>query len=609
MSYQNDRSYTDFRGVNLREGNGAIRFTTPDVTPTTTSGERILYVNSSNELIYDDGSSTTTIGAAGGGGATPTWETIYSRDATFGLSGAWTLAGASAGAADVLVVTNTGAGSGDCIQITNSGTGSDIKGTSDNWSVSKAGAAVFVGVTPGGDITSTGTAIDWDLADNNASALSFDASGAAGILAIVTTNGSEAVTMANALTVSGQTTCSVGSNTVSSLVVTDNTASTFGADADSSGVAVIRSTSLTTGSLLQLQLTEGTLNGGFYLTGRDVTGSANVYTVGEDGATVIAGAGGSNMLTVTAGDAVISDGSLSVTDADNAATVTVINNTVTTANATVDVSSTSITTGALMRLNANTTAHDGEVLEIINAGDTTSTGTGISVTMPDITTGAATGIDVVMAGLTTTGFGIKVTMDAITTGDMLYLDNGGGTLTGAGRFINCNDDDASLFSVAGDGATVIAGTATGTDALTLTAGDLTLTSGDATLTAGDLVLTDSDASTITSVNGTGSTLTVTNNGDAGADKAAVEILSDGTGNADSAVLRVTQDSLTGASFCINVKQDDLDVGFINFEGTATADANSPISTHGTAGATTDFVRVAINGTKAWIAVSTSDPSA
>ena len=164
-----------------------------------------------------------------------------------------------------------------------------------------------------------------------------------------------------------------------------------------------------------------------------------------------------SMLTMTTGDLTLADGSVNITDADNAASLSVTNNTITTANALINVSSTSITTGAMMTINANTAAHDGEILELINAGDATSTGTGLSITMPSITTGAAKGIDVVMAGATSTAKGISVTMDAITTGDMLYLDNGGGTMTGDGKFINCNDDDTSVFSVATGGLTTIAG--------------------------------------------------------------------------------------------------------------------------------------------------------
>ena len=55
----------------------------------------------------------------------------------------------------------------------------------------------------GGEITLTGGATDIDLIDNNASALSFDAAGKAGILEIDTTNSGEGVKMSGDLTVEG----------------------------------------------------------------------------------------------------------------------------------------------------------------------------------------------------------------------------------------------------------------------------------------------------------------------------------------------------------------------------------------------------------------------
>ena len=66
-----------------------------------------------------------------------------------------------------------------------------------------------------GNLTST-AAIDWDLLDNNASALSFDTAGKAGILEIVTTNGSEKVAMSGNLTIAGNLTVSGTSTTIDS---------------------------------------------------------------------------------------------------------------------------------------------------------------------------------------------------------------------------------------------------------------------------------------------------------------------------------------------------------------------------------------------------------
>jgi hypothetical protein len=62
----------------------------------------------------------------------------------------------------------------------------------------------------GGCITLTGAATDIDLIDNNASALSFDASGKTGIIDVVTTNCSEGVTMSGTLGVTGVLTATGG---------------------------------------------------------------------------------------------------------------------------------------------------------------------------------------------------------------------------------------------------------------------------------------------------------------------------------------------------------------------------------------------------------------
>src|SRR5690606_29442365 len=99
----------------------------------------------------------------------------------------------------------------------------------------------------------------------------------------------------------------------------NNTATTIGAAA-TAAIVQVESTSLTTGAAVNVQLTEGTLNGGFYYSGWDATAGARVFSVGEDGAVVIAGAEGSNMLTVTAGDLFLSDTNGSVMESENGTT-------------------------------------------------------------------------------------------------------------------------------------------------------------------------------------------------------------------------------------------------------------------------------------------------
>lgn len=62
------------------------------------------------------------------------------------------------------------------------------------------------GLTLTGDVTSTGVNLDWDLKDNTADALSFDATDKPGILAIDTLNGAEKVKMSGDLSVAGNVT-------------------------------------------------------------------------------------------------------------------------------------------------------------------------------------------------------------------------------------------------------------------------------------------------------------------------------------------------------------------------------------------------------------------
>jgi hypothetical protein len=656
------RQYSSPKNINLKQG--ILRFDVSKSSNPLSNDSKGwgLYVDSSNQLCYWNKTGITVLGS-GGGGSTPTWETLFGADATFTITPdtTFTIAGNRATATDVLTLTNVAGGSGDVLQITNSGTGNDISGTSGLFAVTKAGVISARGLTFGAASTITSTAgdITWTLEDNDATALKIGSSGATSIINIITTDGSEAVVFGNGMTLTdGKFTATSTSNTVPLFLLRNDTITTFGSDsAEDSGAFVFSSDSLTTGDLIRLQLDESALNGGYFLKAVQTDGGTAVFTIGEAGATVIAGvASGTTALTLTAGDlvitsgtatltaggltltlgdltltsgnivqtlgdltltagnftmtvgdAVLTDGSLTITDADNASTLDITNNTITTADLVV-IDSTSITTGALMKLNSNAATADGEVLEIISAGDATSTPIGLSVTIASVTTGAAKGAVITMAGATTTAIGLTVDMAAlttgtgalitsagtiITTGELLSLVGnsattctgllrvsgtgltdgfameitGGGanatasggvvniaagaaiagtalkvltsgvytgttgvlsvsaasattgiianivgtglttgtgllisateaTIQTTGFYIRCYDGAANDFSVSKYGATVIAGSASGTAALTLTAGDLvvtsgtlTLTLGSATLTAGNLILT------------------------------------------------------------------------------------------------------------------------
>lgn len=80
------------------------------------------------------------------------------------------------------------------------------------------------------------------------------------------------------------------------------------------------------------------------------------------------------------------------------------------------------------------------------------------------------------------------------------------------------------------------------------------------------------------------------------------VINGGTGYGTGANGKVTTTST------IESDLTTIDQPFINFKATADADTTSAISTNTTSGATTHHVQVEINGTKAWIAVSTNAPS-
>jgi hypothetical protein len=254
-------------------------------------------------------------------------------------------------------------------------------------------------------------------------------------------------------------------------------------------------------------LTEGTLNGGWYIRAWDATGSAAVFSVGEDGLTTIAGAGGANALVVSAGDVVFSDASLSITDADNAESFGVVNNTATTIGA-----------------------------------------------------AAATGL-------------VQFSSTSLTTGTLLHLELTEGTLNG-GHYLKAWDvtAGATVFSVGEDGATVIAGSALGTAALTLTAGDVLISSGNLTV-SGKMITSGTET---IAAGGTSTALSLTKtvhyiDADAGGD---IFTLADGVAGqimyimltSSTGVATVTPTNLAGGtSVTLNADGDSVILMFMDTE--------------------------------------------
>jgi len=82
----------------------------------------------------------------------------------------------------------------------------------------------------------------------------------------------------------------------------------------------------------------------------------------------------------------------------------------------------------------------------------------------------------------------------------------------------------------------------------------------------------------------------------------------GLASAPTAQLDVDQSDGTAAIPVMKLDQGDASEPFIDYIGTSAADANNSISTLTTSGSTTHHIQIDINGVKAWIAVSTTNPT-
>lgn len=180
--------------------------------------------------------------------------------------------------------------------------------------------------------------------------------------------------------------------------------STFTIDRSVGNGDVLTLTNTGAGSGSVLQIT----NAG---TGKDIRGDSGTWDVSKAGdatfnKVVFAGDAGSDSITLTAGDIVASDGSLAITDADNAATLSITNNTATTASMVVIAGSGAFT------------------------GSTTTSF--MTITPSGLTTGTAVYLPVAAM---TTGKGLHVVANAITSGVAVHIASSvaGTTLTGNGR--------------------------------------------------------------------------------------------------------------------------------------------------------------------------------
>jgi hypothetical protein len=210
-------------------------------------------------------------------------------------------------------------------------------------------------------------------------------------------------------------------------------------------------------------------------TGKDINGTSGTWSFTKAGvnvmkSTTIAGTAGSTSLTLTAGDAVLSDGSLAITDADDAASFTVTNNTATTASVVVLAGS-----------------------GVFTGSTTTSF---FTITPSGLTTGTAVYLPV--AALTT-GKALNVVANALTTGVVIDVTSSAAAITGNGRLLSIAHSGATTTSgvisefstAAGDETVLMKLTASGLLAL----GTILQLSGSSVTTGNGITVADLDSLT------------------------------------------------------------------------------------------------------------------
>jgi hypothetical protein len=117
----------------------------------------------------------------------------------------------------------------------------------------------------------------------------------------------------------------------------------------------------------------------------------------------------------------------------------------------------------------------------ITAGDILVSNGKLALTNDDTDSAIA-----VTANSVTSGNALSVTANGITTGSIAYFAmTEAGVTSGNGSYIECYDSTAGAtqFIVSDNGATTITGSAVGTAALTLTAGDITVSDGNVAITS------------------------------------------------------------------------------------------------------------------------------
>lgn len=181
-------------------------------------------------------------------------------------------------------------------------------------------------------------------------------------------------------------------------------------------------------------------------TGKDINGTSGAWSITKAGIIVATGLTMADSEVITLGDS--SDATIQW-DGSKLAVTGIIDFA---DNITMAASTTVVQTGLA-----------GSTVSTITAGDVVWSDTSFAMTDAD----NANTMIVTNATLSSGDHGVILRFDAITDKAILYIDNGGDSLT-TGSFIDCNDDGSSFFTVKSDGATLIASTANSTAALKVT---------------------------------------------------------------------------------------------------------------------------------------------
>lgn len=443
-----------------------------------------------NGRLYYDSALAVFRGRVGGSwvtlsstasGVVGTWDEIYDNDKTLLIdNGVLTFQVTTA--ANGLYLNKTNSGAGAVLVIGNSGSGNDITGPA--WSIISTGSVGILELTSTGTINATG------------GALSIGKTGTATTF-VGTATVDEGLTVA-----AGGAAITSTSNSGASLSVTNATVSSYSSGAVQFTFAglttgkgiVVTATSVSTGSLLRLVGNAAFAGGGLYL--NCYNGSSADFTIGVGGTTAIAGVAATNAFTLTAGDMVMSDGSITLTDADNAASLTVTNATASSASGVVVITAAGQTSGTVLSVTGGGTNLTTSGAVIAAAMGASLAGNGITVVNSGAYTG--TGLVVLTANSLTTGLGLSIVSSATaitTTGRLLSVAHTGATGTSAvlSEFISAANDETVILAVTASAANAL-GTAFQITSATTTGYAQTITANS--LTSGSaLLVTSASAST------------------------------------------------------------------------------------------------------------------